>query len=66
MSAQLSQGTDIAKSVTYTANSELLEVHRAPRRVIDPLELNWPAARDRIVVVGIVSGCRRGLALSLE
>lgn len=44
---------------TYAANSEHLEVGRAPRSAIDPLELNWQPARDRkVVVAGIVSGCR--------
>lgn len=39
--------------------AEHLEVGRAPRRAIDPRELNWLPARDsRVVVAGIVLGCR--------
>lgn len=39
--------------------AEHLEVGRAPRSAIDPLELNWlPALDSRVVVAGIVSGCR--------
>lgn len=48
--------TQTAINTTY---AEHLEVGRAPRRAIDPLELNWlPALESRVVVAGIVSGCR--------
>ena len=44
---------------TYAANSEHREAFKLPRRAIDPLEDNWEPARDRrVVVAGIVTGCR--------
>jgi hypothetical protein len=34
-------------------------VGRAPRSAIEPLEVNWlPALDSRVVVAGIVLGCR--------
>jgi hypothetical protein len=46
------------RNLTYAANSEHLEVGRAPRSAIDPRALNWEPARERrVVVAGIVSGC---------
>lgn len=43
---------------TYAASSGHLEVARAPRSAIEPLEVNWLPAREKsAVVAGIVSGC---------
>lgn len=51
---------------TYAANSEHREAFRLPRRAIEPLEDNCEPARDRrVVVAGIVTGCRwDGLKIS--
>jgi hypothetical protein len=55
---QASSGRQL-QTVTYAADSALLEAVKLPLSAIEPLRLNWLPARDkRVVVAGIVTGCR--------